>query len=102
MKNFKNIFLSMLIVVVAATSCTKTLDLAPEDYFGDGNFWQNESQVNNFMIGIHKQFRDNQFMFLRLGEMRSGNYSNVDRQNTSLNELPIIEQRIEETSTSMV
>lgn len=91
----------MLIVVVAATSCTKTLDLAPEDYFGDGNFWQNESQINNFMVGIHKQFRDNQFMFLRLGEMRSGNYSNVDRQNTSLNELPIIEQRIEETSTGI-
>lgn len=101
MKNFKNIFLSMMILVLAATSCTKTLNLAPEDYFGDGNFWQNESQINNFMVGIHKQFRDNQFMFLRLGEMRSGNYSNVDRQNTSLNELPIIEQRIEETSTGV-
>lgn len=101
MKKFKNIFLGMLIMIAAITSCTKTLDLAPEDYFGDGNFWQNESQVNNFMVGMHKQFRDNQFMFLRLGEMRSGNFSNVDRQNTSLNELPIIEQRIEETSTGI-
>jgi len=101
MKKIKNIFLSMLILVFTATSCTKTLDLAPEDYFGDGNFWQNESQVNNFMVGMHKQFRDNQFMFLRLGEMRSGNFSNVDRQNTSLNELPIIEQRIDETSTGI-
>ena len=101
MKKFKNIFLSMVILVFTATSCTKTLDLAPEDYFGDGNFWKNESQVNNFMVGMHKQFRDNQFMFLRLGEMRSGNFSNVDRQNTSLNELQIIEQRIDETSTGI-
>lgn len=101
MKKIKNIFYSMLMIVIATASCTKTLDLSPEDYFGDGNFWQNESQVNNFMVGIHKQFRDNQFMFNRLGEMRSGNYSNVDRQNTSLNELPIIEQRIEETSTGI-
>ena len=101
MKKIKNIFLSMLILVFTATSCTKTLDLAPEDYFGDGNFWKNESQVNNFMVGMHKQFRDNQFMFLRLGEMRSGNFSNVDRQNTSLNELQIIEQRIDETSTGI-
>ena len=91
----------MVILVFTATSCTKTLDLTPEDYFGDGNFWKNESQVNNFMVGMHKQFRDNQFMFLRLGEMRSGNFSNVDRQNTSLNELQIIEQRIDETSTGM-
>ena len=101
MNKFKNILLSIMTLAIVATSCTKTLDLTPEDYFGDGNFWQNESQVNNFMVGIHKQFRDNQFMFLRLGEMRSGNYSNVDRQNTSLNELPIIEQRIEETSTGV-
>jgi hypothetical protein len=33
--------------------------------------------------------------------MRSGNYSNVDRQNTSLNELPVIEQRIDENSSGV-
>ena len=100
MNKFKYI-LCVLIFAIAATSCKKTLDLAPEDYFGDGNFWQNESQVTNFMVGIHKQFRDNQFMFNRLGEMRSGNYSNIDRQNTSLNELPTIEQRIDENSAGV-
>jgi hypothetical protein len=88
-------------IAIASASCKKTLELVPEDYFGDNSFWQNESQVNNFMVGIHKQFRDNQFMFNRLGEMRSGNYSNVDRQNTSLNELPIIEQRIDENSSGV-
>ena len=92
---------AVVMIALAFTSCKKTLELAPEDYFGDGNFWQNEAQVTNFMVGIHKQFRDNQFSFLRLGEMRSGNYSNVDRQNTSLNELQIIEQRIDENSTGV-
>lgn len=86
------------LILMTVTSCKKTLDLAPEDYFGDGNFWKTESQVTNFMVGIHKQFRDNTFMFMRLGEMRGGGFSNVDRQSTSLNELPIIEQRIDENS----
>jgi hypothetical protein len=92
---------AVVMIALAFTSCKKTLELAPEDYFGDGNFWQNEAQVTNFMVGIHKQFRDNQFSFLRLGEMRSGNYSNIDRQNTSLNELPVIEQRIDENSSGV-
>lgn len=94
-------FILAVIVMFSVTSCQKTLDLAPEDYFGDGNFWQNESQVTNFMVGIHKQLRDNQFMFVRLGEMRSGIYSNVDRQNTALLELPVIEQRIDENSSGI-
>jgi hypothetical protein len=100
MKSIKYILIVSL-VAIASASCKKTLELAPDDYYGDGNFWQNESQVTNFMVGMHKQFRDNQFMFLRLGEMRGGSFSNVDRQNTSLNELPIIEQRIDETSAGV-
>ena len=100
MNKFKYIFYTALLVM-AASSCRKSLDLAPEDYYGDGNFWQNEAQVANFMVGLHKQFRDNQFQFVRLGEMRGGGFSNVDRQNTSLNELPIIEQRIDENSSGV-
>jgi len=100
MNKIKYIFLIVL-VAIATTSCRKTLELAPEDFYGDGNFWKNESQVSNFMVGLHKQFRDNQFMFLRLGEMRGGGFSNVDRQNTSLNELTIINQAIEETSSGV-
>lgn len=100
MKKLKYIFYAAILVLMAA-SCRKSLDLAPEDYYGDGNFWKNESQVTNFMVGLHKQFRDNQFTFIRLGEMRGGSFSNVDRQNTSLNELPVIEQRIDENSTGV-
>ncbi|HRN55444.1 MAG TPA: RagB/SusD family nutrient uptake outer membrane protein [Agriterribacter sp.] len=100
MKKFKYI-LYVAIIAVTVTSCRKTLELAPEDYYGDGNFWQNEAQVSNFMVGLHKQFRDNRFMFLRLGEMRGGGFSNEDRQNTSLSELTIINQAIEETSAGV-
>lgn len=100
MKKFKYIFYVVMFAFVAA-SCRKSLELAPVDYYGDGNFWQNEAQVTNFMVGLHKQFRDNQFMFVRLGEMRGGGFSNVDRQNTSLNELPIINQAIDENSAGV-
>jgi starch-binding outer membrane protein, SusD/RagB family len=100
MKKFKYIFYAA-VAVIAAASCRKSLDLAPVDYYGDGNFWKNEAQVTNFMVGLHKQFRDNQFMFVRLGEMRGGGFSNVDRQNTSLNELTIINQAIEENSAGV-
>ena len=100
MNNFK-IILLVTAIALTAVSCRKTLDLAPEDYYGDGNFWQNEAQVTNFMVGLHKQFRDNRFMFLRLGEMRGGGFSNEDRQNTSLSELTIINQAIEETSAGV-
>lgn len=100
MKKLKYLIL-LAIIVTGAVSCKETLDLAPEDYFGNSNFWQNEAQVTNFMLGIHKQFRDNQFQFYRLGEMRGGGLSNVDRQNTSLNELPIIQQDLSENSTGV-
>ena len=40
-------------------------------------------------------------MFLRLGELRGGGFSNVDVQSTSLNELQIIEQRLEENSAGV-
>jgi hypothetical protein len=100
MKKIK-LYIYFLLICLGTASCQDKLDLSPEDYFGDGNFWQNEAQVNNFMVGLHKQFRDNQFQFVRLGEMRAGIYSNVDRQATSLNELPVIEQRLEETSSGV-
>ncbi|WP_449439185.1 RagB/SusD family nutrient uptake outer membrane protein [Pedobacter steynii] len=100
MKKYKYLIL-VVICTLTTMSCKKALDLKAEDNFGDGTFWQNESQVTNFMVGLHKQFRDNQFQFERLGEMRGGSFSNIDRQNTSLNELPIIQQDINENSSGV-
>lgn len=33
------------------------LDLAPIDYNAAGNYWQNETHVNSFMIGLHNDLR---------------------------------------------
>lgn len=97
---YRYIFLLVLLFSSVA-SCKKTLQLAPEDYFADGNFWQNETHASNFMIGLHNRFRSNYFMFFRLGEMRGGSFSNEIALNASLNELPIVEQRIEENSSGV-
>lgn len=93
--------LALALAGLTVIGCRKTLELSPEDYFAELNFWKTEAQASNFVVGMHSQFRGNQYMYVRLGEMRSGIYSNVDVQNTSLNELPIIEQRIEETSAGV-
>lgn len=71
----KKIFLKLGVLValiggVSLSSCN-SLDLAPEDYFGSGNYWQNEPQVNSYMIGIHSKFRDRMFDLYWLGEGRS-------------------------------
>lgn len=33
------------------------LDLSPIDYSAAGNYWQNETQVNSFMVGLHNDLR---------------------------------------------
>lgn len=96
----RNILL-VAMIAISATSCKKTLDLAPEDSFGSGNFWQNEAQVAGFMQGLHNQFRGNMFQFFRLGEMRGGGFSTVEVFPVSLNEVPLIEQRLEENASGI-
>lgn len=49
------------------------LDLAPEDYYGEGNFWNNEAQVEGFVTGLHVRYRSNAaFSCYNFGEFRSG------------------------------
>lgn len=97
-------YIKIALVVILAGSlsaCEKHLDLVPEDFFADGNFWQNEAQVDNFMAGIHNQLRSHQFQFFRLGEMRSGALSSTPRMDVSLNELSTISQDITEVSPGL-
>ncbi|MBR4043895.1 MAG: RagB/SusD family nutrient uptake outer membrane protein [Bacteroidaceae bacterium] len=49
-----------------------SLDLAPIDYTGAGNFWQNEGQVNTFMNGLHGHLRGDYSSPFLLGEVRGG------------------------------
>jgi len=89
-------YILLLALILVAGSCKKTLQLSPEDSFGDANFWKNEAQINNFMVGLHNQFRNSQFQFFRLGEMRGGSLTTEEAFTLSLQESPVIEQRIEE------
>lgn len=95
MKPYKILF-SLALLAISFTSCKKALDLAPEDYFGEGNYWKQETQFTNFMVGMHKQLRDQQFMLMRLGEMRGGGLSADAVMPVSLNEIPIITQVLSE------
>lgn len=54
------------------SSCD-SLDLAPLDYYGSGNYWTKPEHIIGYMDGIHKNLRDkayqHQFIF---GEVRAG------------------------------
>lgn len=100
MKKYIKIF-AVALSLVGVTACNNHLDIAPEDYFADGNYWQNEAQVQNFMTGIHSQLRDQQFQFFRLGEMRGGGLMNTAIFPVSLNELNIIDHNMTEVSPGL-
>ena len=67
----KKIFyiLSICVMTILQPSCD-ALDLAPEDYYGAGNFWKEASQPKAFMLGLHAQLRSYYDMFYTLGELR--------------------------------
>ncbi|MEJ7826770.1 MAG: SusD family outer membrane lipoprotein NanU [Segetibacter sp.] len=72
----KNIIIlfSGMSVLLAISSCSKKLDLAPISSISDVNFWQTPEQVDAFVTGIHARFRGNTTQFLYLGEMRADIY----------------------------
>ena len=72
-------------MTILQPSCD-ALDLAPEDYYGAGNFWKEASQPKAFMLGLHAQLRSYYDMFYTLGELRGGTQRvGTSSLNTSLN-----------------
>ena len=68
----KTFYLYILGACMAFNSCSM-LDLAPEDYYGEGNFWNNEEQVEGYMNGLHTRYREKaSFSCFNFGEFRSG------------------------------
>ncbi|WP_085535193.1 RagB/SusD family nutrient uptake outer membrane protein [Massilibacteroides vaginae] len=61
-------YLSALFIFYACDS----LDLTPEDYYGSGSFWNNSSQVEGFMLGLHNDLRSTDRSVFNLGEARGG------------------------------
>lgn len=70
-KYFNKLSILLASTCIALTSCD-ALELAPQDYFAEGNFWKNEAQVNSSMIGMHAKMRDKYYTFFWLGEGRNG------------------------------
>ena len=94
----KKIFyiLSICVMTILQPSCD-ALDLAPEDYYGAGNFWKEASQPKAFMLGLHAQLRSYYNMFYTLGELRGGTQRvGTSSLNTSLNYADIRSQNISE------
>lgn len=88
----KKIIYSLLAIAVGSMlSGCKSLNLAPEDYYGSGSFWNNAAQVETYAIGLHSQLRNQYNMFFVLGEARGGTLRlGNSSQNTSMNyEAPI-------------
>ncbi len=89
-------------IIFSLAACNK-LDLAPIDYFGSGNFWKNQSQVDGAMTGLHSQLRNFQFTFYTMGEMRGGDLMTGTGAtgSSSLNSQSIISQDLRESSPGL-
>lgn len=72
MKRMKYI-LTSFVALLFLTSCNE-LDLAPEDYYGSGNYWQNASQVETAMQGLHVRARAYYWSLFQMGELRGGTF----------------------------
>lgn len=70
MKQF--VYFLLWIVGTASFTACDSLDLYPEDWNGSETFWQNESQVEGYILGLHNDFRSAYTSFYLLGECRAG------------------------------
>lgn len=55
--------MAVIFSLLGMTACNQHLNLAPEDYFADGNYWQNEAQVDNFMTASTLNYASSSFSF---------------------------------------
>ncbi len=78
----KKIFYSILLSGMMVLSACDALDLSPEDYYGSNDFWNQKSQVEMFMTGIHADLRDKYQMPVTLGEFRRGKLAEDHRSRT--------------------
>ena len=95
--------LVMGVTTMMMASCADKLDLGPIDYFGSGNYWKTEAQVDGYIDGLHKHLRDydwtHQVIF---GELRSGIYNNgVGSDGSSLANLDIVNQNFDADHTGV-
>lgn len=77
MKNLTTKIASLSLAVVLGmniTSCD-SLELAPIDNYGSGNYWSKPAHITAYMDGIHAQFREQAYQhFYNFGEARGGTF----------------------------
>lgn len=76
MKNMKkNMILGATLLIGGILPSSCSLDLEPQDNYGSGSYWKNESHVVSYIDGMHKNLRDHAWNHtIMLGEIRSGIY----------------------------
>ena len=103
MKKFK--YFSFAAVLILLISSCKQMDLAPMDWYGSNNFWNNEAQVKGYIDGIHKQIRDNSINFWLMGEVRGGTLKltpSVSTTSVSMNYIsPFIDEGFTKDKTGL-
>lgn len=87
----------LLTIIPLLASCD-FLELSPEDNFAEGNFWKNESQVKGYIIGMHKELRDNAQTFYIMGEQRGGLLTTNGTFGTVIDNAILIDHNLRESS----
>lgn len=77
--NIKNI-LAVILLITAATSCEKKLDLAPISAVGDNGFYSNGDEVEGGVIAIYDGLQVVPLREFALTEMRSDNSKSKNRE----------------------
>lgn len=95
MKKIINYIIVMTALIV--TSCD-ALDLAPQDYYAEGNFWKNESQVSGYLTGLHSQLRNMSGTFFIMGEQRGGLFLANGTFGTGMDNVILINHNLKENS----
>lgn len=93
----------MLLMGIAHTSCSDSLDLAPVDYYGSGSYWKTEAHAAGYIDGIHKHMRDAAWQHtIVFGELRGGHYiSGTSGDGSSVSGGSVIEQNFDANNTGV-
>ena len=64
------------VAALVNTSCSKDpLDLGPLDYYGSGSYWKTEANYDSYIVGLHKNMRDQAWTHnVIISELRGGSY----------------------------
>ena len=72
MKKNKILTFVLCLGMMASFSACESLDQAPQDYFGSGNFWKDQPQASGYMVGLHAYLRGTYSSWFVMGELRNG------------------------------